>query len=374
VIKTRYLLVVLITSLAAMVTYAELRWHNGKWHFVSSNGKRLTAPAFDVVRPFHDGMAAVSTGVQDKGFFESSGPWGFVNASGELVVPPQYGAVQNFSQGYAAVRKNGRWGFIDKSGTVVIAAQFAAVRPFRSDGRAAVTASGGRWGQINQEGEYIIEPQYDSAPEFKNGYALVHVLPRKIDGPESGGTCGWIDESTDWVISPSYVNGGDAQCGLFAVQTVAGQTGPDDPGKWGVVDRNEDIVINPRYDYIDICDDVIVAYQMSDAPQTYDIYNHDGSPLACIEGAGYCFQFWATPDSEYLLVQAGRETTPRIYTRDWEAVTDTDVLKSCNSQLATLTNAPSDRRNDPTDAPVCSELGAQARRLPTLWQVIESEL
>ncbi len=61
----------------ALFTTLKAKQQNGKWGFVDDNDVVMITYSFDDVRPFSEGLAAVS--IDDK--------WGFLNLGGELVIP-----------------------------------------------------------------------------------------------------------------------------------------------------------------------------------------------------------------------------------------------------------------------------------------------
>ncbi|NGZ75181.1 WG repeat-containing protein [Saccharibacillus alkalitolerans] len=77
-----------------------------KYGFIDTTGKFAIKPAYDFVKPFHNGLAAVS--LNDK--------WGYVNKQGKVVIPIQYDNADDFKGELAMVSRNGQIMYIGKQG------------------------------------------------------------------------------------------------------------------------------------------------------------------------------------------------------------------------------------------------------------------
>ncbi len=105
----------------------------------------------------------------------AGGKAGFTTDDGKLVVPVAYDDVRDFSEGLAAVRVKDTWGFINTNGDVVVSPKFVAVRDFH-DGMAAVREGGllgMHWGYVDRSGKLVLQPQFDFAGNFGEGVAFV---------------------------------------------------------------------------------------------------------------------------------------------------------------------------------------------------------
>lgn len=91
-----------------------------KYGFRDSLGREIVAPRYDLAYTFHEGMAAVKSGVK----------YGFLNEKGEEVVKPCYDFTWRYIGGYAAVKKGSKVGFIDKSGKEVVPAKYEDANNF----------------------------------------------------------------------------------------------------------------------------------------------------------------------------------------------------------------------------------------------------
>lgn len=212
------------------------------WTFIDESGKRPFLKEFQVVREYHEGLAAVKlpTGWTyinklgkdvGKGGYNAAesfsegmaavlqgGKWGYLDQTGKMRIPPAYAEARSFSGGLAAVRINGKWGFIDKSGKVVIPAKYQAAESF-SD-KAAPVSLNGKWGFISKNGSWFIKPQYEAA----KGHGGSGLAPVKTNGK-----WGYASISGKMVISAQFDDAAMFSEGLAAVRKN---------GKWAVLGSN----------------------------------------------------------------------------------------------------------------------------------------
>jgi hypothetical protein len=78
-----------------------LRSREAKWAFIDITGEYITDYRFDMVRDFHNGMAAVAVNDGDGRL-----RWGFINTAGELVVPMVHAWAGDFHEGFAVVNRD----------------------------------------------------------------------------------------------------------------------------------------------------------------------------------------------------------------------------------------------------------------------------
>jgi hypothetical protein len=157
----------------------------GKYGFIDSTGKIITAPVYDDARPFSNGLAAVRHGYM----------WGYIDKTGKEVVPLVYASAEDFSvEGLACVgtapKRTGNddadiameyendaaryYGFIDKKGNWAIKPQFTEAKSF-SNGLAVVSLNYAKSGYIDKSGKFVIPPKYNYAGDFEYGFALVRI-------------------------------------------------------------------------------------------------------------------------------------------------------------------------------------------------------
>lgn len=127
--------------------------------FIDRYGREIIPLKYNDVRPYHEGLAAVS--LSGKNIY--SGYWGFIDETGKEILPIKYNDVGNFHEGLAWVCKanddkgfgfkGGKFGFIDKKGNVVIPFMYDDVSSFWH-GKALVFLNN-RFFYINKNGEQI---------------------------------------------------------------------------------------------------------------------------------------------------------------------------------------------------------------------------
>ncbi len=120
--------------------------HRASWGYLDKNGNRVIRSAFSFVKPFSEGLAAVSVAPKKiacyffavnitpehqmivlavprggcRGAGVSHLPWGYIDHSGKLVIPANFDSADDFSSGLAKVYlADGSEGYIDKTGKYV---------------------------------------------------------------------------------------------------------------------------------------------------------------------------------------------------------------------------------------------------------------
>ena len=218
---------------------------NGKWGFVSKDGKELIAPIFTALGDEFVGGFIIT--------FNGSKGIGFVSQKGKEIVKPIYDSVENFKGskaivtlkgkkiqigndgkplvsassslksatslttkklspkevmttlkkkyddviddgGVYTVRKNGKWGFVSKDGKELIAPTFTALGD-EFVGGFIITFNGSKGiGFVSQKGKEIVKSKYSSARDFHNGFAAVCL----------NGKWGFVDEKGKEIVKPKY--------------------------------------------------------------------------------------------------------------------------------------------------------------------------
>ena len=189
---------------------------DGKYGYVTPDGKFAILPKFEKANSFSEGLACVQ--VKNK--------YGYINAVGEFVVEPVYDLGGSFSEGFARVKTKGKYGFIDALGQVVIAPIYDRVLGF-SEGYAVV-AQNGKYGFVDVSGKLLGDKTFDFAQDFSEGLAAV-----KVDGK-----WGYIDAAGQWIIDPQFDLIQSFDQGLARVGW--GRSWAD--AKWGYVDKLGNLV------------------------------------------------------------------------------------------------------------------------------------
>ncbi|MFN5910909.1 MAG: WG repeat-containing protein [Bacteroidota bacterium] len=186
---------------------------NGKFTYVTHDGKRLFQQDWMSVSDFREGYAVASSqdmffGLDSTGkicfqkqFDESTSieyageglftivrdfKVGFLNSHGIQVIPSIYGgvvgALPQFSEGICCVIDSleTKYLFIDKSGKQVfdftitgLCGGAATYQYFSFKNGLCVAHDNYKFGYINRDGNWVIKPQYDRADEFSEGLAAV---------------------------------------------------------------------------------------------------------------------------------------------------------------------------------------------------------
>ena len=196
---------------------------NEKYVFVDESGNQVIPESFRRVRPFSEGLAAVSN-VSHTGTPEDdrthlsfgSEPWHYIDRTGKRAFNREFARVSEFHCGRAVVTTLDRpWNpiCIDTEGkTILDNWRFYEIRPFSKDGYAIVSTgwphpkpSGlvntdgklvlnnirlanfseglgafldratGRYGYVDATGKVVIQPQFFEAGPFSEGIAVVAV-------------------------------------------------------------------------------------------------------------------------------------------------------------------------------------------------------
>jgi hypothetical protein len=171
-------------------------------------------PQFDWAYEFAEGRAEVTLNHKS----------GFIDTSGKIAVPLKYDMVWPFHDGLARVRNDieaGTWmtmegerpnyryqyGFIDRSGNEVIPLQFEEASYF-SDGFAMVVPANFKlYGIIDKQGHFVHGPEFEDAREFHEGVAMACVNHK----------CGYVDTTDAWIVPPTFTFAKDFWRGLAAV-------------------------------------------------------------------------------------------------------------------------------------------------------------
>jgi hypothetical protein len=193
---------------------------DGRWGLIDGTGEYLTAPQFDSIRPFSEGLAAASTGSYP------ALKWGYINRRGRVTVTPQFDEAADFSEGFAKARINTRGtGFIDRDGAWVVQPQFYETRSFRG-GRAAVQVliseyQVGKWGYIDSKGTFVTAARFDEAHDFSDGLAAVRL----------GDKWGYVDTNGGMAIEPRFNAAADFSDGRARVSLGGSHVIIDREGK-----------------------------------------------------------------------------------------------------------------------------------------------
>ena len=220
---------------------------------------------------------------------------GFIDASGQIVVPPAFQQIRQFSEGLAAVQSidSGLWGYLNQEGQMVIAPQFISAFFFQ-EGLAAVQLQEKQsYGFIDKAGRWVIPPgKYTWAgvvPRFYMGRA--RIFEQNSAGEK---TLSYIDKTGAVVLRTPFEQTWDVYGDRIPFLTK---------GKVGFMSRDGQIIIEARferyaYPWTEIFSDAIAPVALKKVDNTGNWGFIDKSGHTVLD-----FQYsWAEPFSEGLAI------------------------------------------------------------------------
>ena len=185
---------------------------------------------YDEVRPFREGMAAVSI----------DGKWGYVDKTGEQVLPAVCEMAGSFFGGLAGVRVEGKACLVDPLGNIKLETDYNWIGLSSRNPGIAMVQKGWLWGCIDLEGRVLAPPKYVQIRSFSEGRAAVLTY-----GEDEGlriNKYGFIDTSGKEIVPPIYQDVGYFEDGFAEVCL---------DGKWGLIDRRGRVTVPIEYEEID---------------------------------------------------------------------------------------------------------------------------
>lgn len=158
-----------------------------KWVLKDLNGKEITAPIFDNINKFSNGLSLVK--IKEK--------YGFINKYGKIIIPIIYDFVRDFSEKHAVFGKFDKnqklkYGVIDILGNISIEPKYDEIMDFSE--ALAGYKKGEKWGFLNSSGKEVIQSKYDEVNDFNEGLAAVKL----------NGYWGFIDKDGNQKIACKY--------------------------------------------------------------------------------------------------------------------------------------------------------------------------
>ena len=218
-----------------------------KYGYIDTAGNQVIAPKFDMVTPFHQGLALVTD--ESRHYY--------INTLGETVIDINPKDAHPFSDHLAFVKNEGLWGCIDQTGKLVVDYRFNMIIPF-SQGIAAVRL-GSHWGYITNNGEMLLDFIFKNAGPFRENRASIKFEQFK--------GYGYIDKTGIMVIPVIYDAALPFADGVACVQK---------DGKWGYIDSLGNVVINLQFDRAGSFSDGLASVYKNDR---YDFIDRDGKVI-----------------------------------------------------------------------------------------------
>ncbi len=157
---------------------------DGKYGFLDKGGNWIVEPAFEDVRKFYEGIAAV----------KNNGRWFFVKSDGKLIGTGDFDHVTDFVRGIAIVKRNGKHNLIDKGGLLLLENDYDRI----SKGVDAyfISENQGLFGLVAPDGKEIVSPKFQELRREDLNKVLVRI----------GDKYGILDEKGDYVLPMYYKN------------------------------------------------------------------------------------------------------------------------------------------------------------------------
>lgn len=226
---------------------------NGRWGFRRADGTVATAPIYDRVEDFYEGLARVYFGNHVGYVTETKeaalllsvdrrcNPWvfssgraritlgkrhGYIDKSGQMTIEPIFEEAFAFQAEGASVQIGEKWGVIDHAGRVIIKPQ--SDQPFNFNEGLSVINQNFKFGYMDSKGKLVIPVQFDFAWQFSEGLAVVTM----------GNKTGYIDKTGQYVIPLRYAGAESFKDGKAQVSLTSG---------FGYIDQTGKFVIEPIY-------------------------------------------------------------------------------------------------------------------------------
>ena len=103
---------------------------------------RIISDGYEMLTQTYDGYMRM----------QMNGKWGYISSDGKKVIDYQYERGRSFTQiGYAAAKQNGKYGYIDEKNHWIIQPEFIQAKACNDHGIAAVESEEGIWKLIQIE-------------------------------------------------------------------------------------------------------------------------------------------------------------------------------------------------------------------------------
>jgi hypothetical protein len=165
-------------------------YSEGKNGVINKNGELVIPLHYASITKFKMGIASYQ--------LTENGKWGYISKEGKILTEPIFSQARSFFESFAAVKINSKWGYLNSNFDTLISLNFDEAYSF-SDERAFVKKNN-KYGVIDNTGKIIVPPMYDdfNLNGFKNGIAMVYIGGTEKDFFTVGNTTvkmGYIDKN-----------------------------------------------------------------------------------------------------------------------------------------------------------------------------------
>lgn len=186
---------------------------------INQEGEIIVKPNYQDIRPFQEGLAAVSL----------LNKWGFINTSNEIIIPCNYDKVSYFKYGYVRVKVGEFVGLIDKEGKKILPPIYDKIsKKYKSNFNIIKVIKNGSKGWVGKKNNIFFE----KIKKSKGKHSYIY-LGKKL---------GVIDENNIVLISPQFEE--IKYNSLFYFIQMKQN------GKWGYISKEGEILIPAIFDRI----------------------------------------------------------------------------------------------------------------------------
>lgn len=213
------------------------------------------------------------------------GKYGYISYDGKVIIQPSFKGAKQFSEGRAAIQKNGKWGYIDETGEIVIKCKYSVANEFKNGfAKVEFPVPEGTYKSTFDGTVYFIDKNgktlptvipFDSAYDFSEGMARVRVIKSstkynphlfahkenqrsfaaitELDMPDPHGYeriwdyeygYGFINENGELIVKFIYDNATDFRYGVAGVKK---------DGKWAMINKNGELISSFVFDDFQLC-------------------------------------------------------------------------------------------------------------------------
>lgn len=177
--------------------------------------------------------------------FEENERFGFMSLDGQTIIPATFDLVEPFHEGLAIVEQNGKLGAINRMGNWIVSAQFGGMMAFEN-GYSLVENENEKLGLIRRDGELIFQTDWDDIGAPHEGFVYAE---------DTNGIVRYYDLLAQPQFDTVYNSAYDYKLGRAKVTTEKGMN---------FIDVNGDFVLKQFYEEVELWNDTIYIAQGDD--------------------------------------------------------------------------------------------------------------